>query len=140
MPRTDVGVLDFAFRAVSSAEGLMELALEANKRAHRAEQAGKEDQKYHWYNQKITAICLAVLAHREAIKIKPCGEMLSVSYRGERSIRLHVPRRVAASHVRSNGYDQTAKASLLRAFGIDLRRSERRPEDRLRSRSKKYRR
>ena len=136
MLRTSSRTLDFALEAISSAEGLMDLATEANHRAHQAEEEGDEELRDSWFDQKAKLICFAVLAHREVVVIRPCEGLLSVEV--NRS-KLHLPKRAIAKHIRGNGYDPQARLSLLRAFRIRPTRYEKhlvesRPKSRPRSR------
>ena len=136
MPRISGRTLDFALEALSSAEGLMDLATEANHRAHQAEEEGDEELRDSWFGQKAKLICFAVLAHREVVVIRPCEGLLSVEVKRS---KLHLPKRAIAKHIRGNGYDPQARLSLLRAFRIRPTKHEKhlvesRPKSRSRSR------
>lgn len=123
---------DLVFDSISSAEGLMGLAAEANRRAHSAEEEGEEELRDFWFDRKLGMICLLVLTHRDLVKIRPCKGTPSVQVSGIET-KLHAPKREIAAHIRNNGYEDRARLLLLQAFGIRPRKSERKLEPRPKS-------
>jgi len=123
MPQITATMYDFALESLGTAEGLMGLAAEANRRAHDAGEEASEELKKYWFDKKIGAICLLVLSHHELVEIRPRKGLLSIQILGGRT-KLHIPRRAVINHIRSNGYDGRTRLSLFRAFKVRPEKSE----------------